>query len=92
MADEALVLVRRVGLAHGAHEQPVELGRGDPVEHQLVDVGEARVAEVAVAVDLEVVVGQLAVGGELLLVGEVLAVADLEVAPRVEVQPRLAAR
>ena len=69
----------------------VELRRGDPLEHELVDVGEPGVAEVAVAVDLEVLVGQLAVGGELLLVGEVLAVADLEVAPGVEVQPRLAA-
>ena len=85
------MLVGRVGRADGVDEQAVEVGRADPVEHELVDVREPAVAEVAVAVDLEVLVGERAVGGELLRVGEVLAVADLEVAAGVEVEPRLAA-
>src|SRR6476620_12348292 len=71
--DEALVLVRRVGAAHGLEQQAVELGRGDPLEHELVDVAQPAVDEVEIAVDLEVLVGQLAVAGELLLVVEVLA-------------------
>jgi hypothetical protein len=53
VSDEALVLVGGVVRADTVHEQPVELGRDDSVEHQLAEVRQAAVAEVAVAVDLE---------------------------------------
>src|SRR3954452_12038723 len=91
VSDEALVLVLGVQRADRVDEQGVELLRGDPVEDKLVDVGEAAGAEVAVAVGVEVLVGQPAVGGELLLVRQVVAVADLEVAARVEVEAGRAA-
>ena len=39
MCCEALVLVSRVGRPHRVHEQAVELGRADPLEHRLVDEG-----------------------------------------------------
>ena len=83
--EELLLLVRRVGRSHGLDQQRVELGGGDPVEHQLVDVRQRGRAELRVPLDLEVLVGQPAVLGQLLLVAQVLAVADLEVAARVEV-------
>ena len=53
-------------------------------------MGEAAGTEVAVAVGVEVLIGQPAVGGELLLVGQVVAVADLEVTTAVEVELRAA--
>jgi hypothetical protein len=55
-------------------------------------VGDAAVAEVLVALDLEVLVGEPAIAGQLLLVRQVLAIADLEVVPHVEVDPRRAVR
>src|SRR3954462_12682182 len=79
VGEETLLLVRRIGAANGVHEQAVEVGRVDPVEDHLVDVREPAVAEVVVALDLEVLVRQLPVSGQLLLVRQVLAVADLEV-------------
>ncbi len=88
MRDEALVLVGRIRRPDGLHEQPVEVGRAHPVEHELVDVSEPARAEVVVAVGVEVLVRQPAVRGELLFVAEILAVADLEVASRGEVYPR----
>jgi hypothetical protein len=36
--DEALVLVVGIAGPHRVHQQAVELRRGDPVEHELVDV------------------------------------------------------
>ena len=77
----------RVGRAHGVDEQAVEVGRAAtraPARRR----GRGALAELVVAVGLEVLVGQSAVGGELLPVGEVLAVADLEVAPGVEIELR----
>ena len=40
VGEEALLLVRGVGCAHGVHQQPVEARRVDPLEHQLFDVRE----------------------------------------------------
>ena len=51
-------------------------------------MGDAAVAEVLVALDLEVLVRQPPVASQLLLVGEILAIADVEVAPGVEVDLR----
>src|SRR5947208_6600274 len=78
MPEEALVLVRRVGRLHGLDEQPVELGRSDEVVDELVEVRQVGRAELAIAVGLEVLVGELAVLGELVLVAQVGPVADLE--------------
>ena len=92
VCDEALVLVRRVQAADRPDEQPVEFGRSDPLEQQLVESREARLAEVRIALGLEVVVREAAVRLELLRVRQVVAVADREVAPGVQVEPRLPAR
>ena len=78
--------------AHGADQEPVEVLRVHPVEHELVDVREPAGAEVVVAVSLEVVVGQPAVGDQLLAVAEIVPIGDLEVAARVEVDPRAPGR
>ena len=92
MRDEPLLLVRGIRRPDGVEQQPVEVARVHPVEHELVDVAEAAGAEVVVAVGLEVVVGQPAVGRELVAVAQIFAVADLEVPARVEVEPRAAGR
>src|SRR4051794_25230761 len=58
MGDEVLLLVRWERGDDGAHEQVVELGRGEPVVRDLVEMREVGRAELLVRVDLEVVVGQ----------------------------------
>ena len=85
MRDEVVVLVRGERGPHRVDEEPVEVGTADPVEHDLVQMGEPAGAEVRVGLDLEVVVGQAAVGLELLPVAQVVPVGDVEVLSGVEV-------
>src|SRR4051794_40950795 len=89
--DEVLVLVLRERRAHGGDDQLVELRALDVLDGRLVEVRELRVAELAVAVDVEVVLGECAVPVELLGVGQVVAVTDLEVGARVLVDAHPAA-
>src|SRR6478736_6093169 len=84
---EALPLVRRVGLLDRRVQQGGEVRPVDPLEHHLVDVRQGRLAERAVALGLEVVVGQGLVGGELALVVEVV-VGDREPRPGVDLGAR----
>src|SRR3954451_1251631 len=79
VGDEMLVLVLGERRLHGGDDQLVELRALDVVDGRLVEVREVRVAELAVVVDVEVVLGQPAVPVQLLLVGQVVAVADVEV-------------
>src|SRR5262249_42211518 len=83
VGHEVLVLVLRERRLHGRDDQVVELRALDVVEGRLVEVREVRGAELAVVVDVEVVLGQLAVAVESLPVGQVVAVADVEVGARV---------
>src|SRR4051795_8354775 len=83
VGDEMLVLVLRERPLHGLHEQIVERLAPDELERRLVEVGEMLGTELAVVVDVEVVLRQGAVPVELLRVREVVAVADLEVGARV---------
>ena len=82
MRDELLVLVRREGVAHGVHDDPVEVRALHPRHRQLVDVREVTLAELAIPVDVELLVGELAVPGELLVVAEIRTVRDRVVLPR----------
>src|SRR5829696_446868 len=77
--DEMLLLVGRERRLDDAHEQVVELARREPLVREFVEVREVAPAELLVALDLEIVVGETAVALELLLVRERLVVADLEV-------------
>src|SRR5262245_57091300 len=83
VGDEVLVLVLGERRMHGRDDQLVELWALDVLDGRLVEVLEVRGAELAVAVDIEVVLGQLAVAVEFLLVGQVVAVADVEVGARI---------
>jgi hypothetical protein len=59
---ELVMLVRRERLAHGVDEQVVEVRTLDPLEDDLVEVSEPAGAEVALALDLEVILGGAAAG------------------------------
>ena len=81
MGDELFVLVRREGIPDGVDDDPVELRALHPRHRQLVDVREVPLAEFAIAVDVELLVGELAVPGKLLVVAEVGAIGDSVVLP-----------
>src|SRR5690349_24908676 len=66
VSDEVLVLVLRKRRLDGRDDQLVEQGALDVVDGRLVEVREVRVAELAVVVDVEVVLRQLAVAVQLL--------------------------
>jgi hypothetical protein len=56
--DEPVTLVRPERLAHGAEKQAVEVRTLDPLEDDLAEVSEPARAEVAVALELEVIPGE----------------------------------
>jgi len=91
MRDELLVLVDGEGVAHRVHQDPVELRALHPGHRQLVDVREVAFAELAIPVDLELTVGDLAVPGELFGIAQILAIRDGEVLLGVEVDALMTA-